>query len=134
LRRSGRDWPAPRPVDAARADLGHNRLWFEEDAFLRYIKEQVNPARVAEGLEPTPACFFTSSWSGTSDFGGFRTIWTTEVMPILYQDQIKRDDLRAHPDRIYLFGDNVARQGRGGQAKEMRGEPNALGIAYGVLG
>jgi hypothetical protein len=30
---------------------------------------------------------------------------------------------------IYVFGDNTLRQGLGGQAKEMRGEPNAFGIA-----
>lgn len=29
---------------------------------------------------------------------------------------------------IYLFGDNLLRKGLGGQAKEMRGEPNTLGI------
>ena len=29
----------------------------------------------------------------------------------------------------YLFGDNTLRRGFGGQAKEMRGEPNAIGIA-----
>jgi hypothetical protein len=37
--------------------------------------------------------------------------------------------LRANPDCIFVFGDNSARKGLGGQAKEMRGEPNALGIA-----
>lgn len=34
------------------ADLDRSRLWLEEDAFLRYISEQVNPARAAEGLQP----------------------------------------------------------------------------------
>jgi hypothetical protein len=29
---------------------------------------------------------------------------------------------------IYLFGDNMAREGLGGQAKDMRGEVNSLGI------
>ena len=47
---------------------------------------------------------------------------------IIYQDWITRQDLLDNPDRIYLFGDNVQRQGFGGQAKEMRGEPNAIGI------
>jgi len=48
---------------------------------------------------------------------------------IIYQRWIYRDDLQANPDIMYLFGDNVDRIGRGGQAKEMRGEPNAHGIA-----
>lgn len=44
------------------------------------------------------------------------------------QKFIKRDDLRNNPNTIYLFGDNVKRRGMGGQAAEMRGEPNAIGI------
>lgn len=50
-------------------------------------------------------------------------------MPILYQTWIMRDDLRRNPDVLYVFGDNEARVGLGGQAKEMRGEPNAVGVA-----
>jgi len=38
-------------------------------------------------------------------------------MPIEFQQWI-----------IYVFGDNVQRSGLGGQAKEMRGEPNAIGV------
>jgi hypothetical protein len=30
---------------------------------------------------------------------------------------------------FYVFGDNGRRIGFGGQAKEMRGEPNAIGVA-----
>lgn len=41
---------------------------------------------------------------------------------------IKRDKLKENPEVLYLFGDNLLRKGLGGQAKEMRGEPNALGI------
>jgi hypothetical protein len=48
---------------------------------------------------------------------------------IIYQKIIKREDLRANPDVLYVFGDNIVRQGYGGQAGEMRGEPNAVGIA-----
>lgn len=48
---------------------------------------------------------------------------------ILYQYRIYRADLRANPDVLYIFGDNYARAGRGGQAAEMRGEANAHGIA-----
>lgn len=42
---------------------------------------------------------------------------------------ITRSILKANPKTLYLFGDNEARKGLGGQAKEMRGEPNAVGIA-----
>ena len=34
---------------------------------------------------------------------------------------------RAHPDTFYLFGDNLERKGRAGQAV-IRGEPNAIGM------
>lgn len=49
-------------------------------------------------------------------------------MPIIFQTRILRADLRRNPSCIYLFGDNEQRAGYGGQAKEMRGEPNAVGI------
>ena len=47
---------------------------------------------------------------------------------IIYQKWICREDLKANPDVWYLFGDNLEMKGYGGQAKEMRGEPNAIGI------
>ena len=50
-------------------------------------------------------------------------------MPIVRQKMIYRKDLRDNPDNLYLFGDNLERYGMGGQAGEMRQEPNALGIA-----
>ena len=48
---------------------------------------------------------------------------------IRYQKMIYRADLRANPDTLYVFGDNEQRVGNGGQAGEMRGEPNAIGVA-----
>lgn len=48
---------------------------------------------------------------------------------IIYQSRIYRADLRNNPEVLFCFGDNAARFGMGGQAKEMRGEPNAIGIA-----
>ena len=36
--------------------------------------------------------------------------------------------VRAEPGTLFVFGDNMHRVGRGGQAKEMRGEPNTIGI------
>lgn len=47
---------------------------------------------------------------------------------VVRQKMIKRQDLQNNRDKIYLFGDNCRRIGMGGQAKEMRGEPNAVGI------
>lgn len=49
-------------------------------------------------------------------------------MPLEYQDPIRRKDLQDNPDKLYVFGDNMLQTGLGGQAAEMRGEPNAVGI------
>lgn len=49
-------------------------------------------------------------------------------MPVITQKIIFREDLRANPGVLYVFGDNDMRKGLGGQAAEMRGEPNAVGI------
>lgn len=43
-------------------------------------------------------------------------------------DFVSRKHIKANPDTLFLFGDNDAREGFGGQAKEMRGEPNSVGI------
>jgi len=50
-------------------------------------------------------------------------------MPVLFQKVYYREDARRNPDVLYVFGDNVRRIGLGGQAKEMRHEPNAIGVA-----
>ena len=47
---------------------------------------------------------------------------------IIFQKFIYREDLKTNQGVMYLFGDNDMRVGKGGQAKEMRGEPNAIGI------
>lgn len=49
-------------------------------------------------------------------------------MPVILQKMIYRDDLQENPGVLYVFGDNDIRKGMGGQAREMRGEPNAVGI------
>ncbi len=41
---------------------------------------------------------------------------------------ITREMVRAEPDTLFVFGDSFERRGFGGQAMEMRGEPNAVGI------
>lgn len=49
-------------------------------------------------------------------------------MALLYIKRYTRAFIRAHPDWLFVFGDNFERKGLGGQAKEARGEPNAVGI------
>ncbi len=49
-------------------------------------------------------------------------------MPVVFQEPITRAEIRKHRDRLYVFGDNLERKGYGGQARECRGEPNAIGI------
>ena len=49
-------------------------------------------------------------------------------MPIIRVPFITREFVRANPDKLFLFGDNELRTGMGGQARHMRGEPNAHGI------
>ena len=46
----------------------------------------------------------------------------------MYQKYVNRADLKANPNVIYVFGDNEKRIGHGGQASEMRGEPNTIGV------
>lgn len=41
---------------------------------------------------------------------------------------INRSMIKRNRHKLFLFGDNVAQKGFGGQAKEMRGELNSLGI------
>lgn len=50
-------------------------------------------------------------------------------LPIYYQHNILRQDLRRNPYTLFIFGDNTERVGLGGQARDMRHEPNAFGIA-----
>jgi hypothetical protein len=49
-------------------------------------------------------------------------------MPVETWHRYARAYLRANPDKLFVFGDNWARTGHGGQARESRGEPNAIGI------
>jgi len=47
---------------------------------------------------------------------------------IVYIPIYTRELIQKHPNCVFVFGDNVAEEGYGGQAAEARGEPNALGI------
>lgn len=48
-------------------------------------------------------------------------------MTIWYSDSFTVPLCRSQPDRIFIFGDNLKRSGKGGQAI-IRDEPNTLGI------
>ena len=43
-------------------------------------------------------------------------------------DNVTKEAMRQRPDDLFVFEDNMARRGSRGQAREIRGEPNALGI------
>lgn len=47
---------------------------------------------------------------------------------ILKVARYHRTDLRNWYNSLFVFGDNMAERGLGGQARECRGEPNAIGI------
>lgn len=49
-------------------------------------------------------------------------------MKIYTIKRYSRELIKQHPDKIFVFGDNLYRTGYGGQAGEARDEPNALGI------
>jgi hypothetical protein len=51
-----------------------------------------------------------------------------DEMPIIYVDFITRTMVQENPNCYFVFGDNTTRKGFGGQAKEMRGEPNTIGV------
>jgi hypothetical protein len=53
----------------------------------------------------------------------------TKSTGVVYRmKHITRGYVRDHPDVLFMFGDNMAGRGFGGQAKAMRGEPNAVGV------
>lgn len=47
---------------------------------------------------------------------------------IIRCDRVMRQTLQRCPQHLFVFGDNGQQRGLGGQAREMRGEPNAVGI------
>ncbi len=49
-------------------------------------------------------------------------------MTLYIKKRITRAHVKQNLETIFLFGDNMQRTGFGGQAAEMRGEPNSLGI------
>ena len=53
----------------------------------------------------------------------------TPTERILRQMWTTREDLRANRDIVFVYGDNVAREGQRGLARQMRGESNAFPIS-----
>lgn len=49
-------------------------------------------------------------------------------MQIIKLNKITRTYVKAQPHYTFVFGDNELRKGMGGQAYEMRGEPNTIGV------
>jgi len=49
-------------------------------------------------------------------------------MKIIFEKHITRHEIINNPNSLYVFGDNDARKGRGGFAKECRGCKNSIGI------
>ena len=77
--------------------------------------EPVSPIPVRKNMPISPTTDAVEATSSTQPKGEKR-------------DRITREMVQAEPDTIFLFGDNLLGKGFGGQAKEMRGEPNAIGI------
>ena len=52
---------------------------------------------------------------------------------VVRQTWITREDVRANPEIIYVYGDNAAREGQRGLARQMRHEPNShpISISWG---
>lgn len=49
-------------------------------------------------------------------------------MSLLKLEFYTRQYIRGNPEFLFVFGDNMQHRGFGGQAKEARGEPNAVGV------
>ena len=47
---------------------------------------------------------------------------------IEFTDNISREYVQSHPDEIFVYSENYLREGYGEESKEMRGEPNTVGI------
>lgn len=54
---------------------------------------------------------------------------SSKPFQIIRQTWITREDLRANPDIVFVYGDNAARDGQRGLARQMRHEPNSHAIS-----
>jgi len=69
----------------------------------------------------------------TLDYFGSGKMYNIEYMKHISRNDVKKgiykiDGVTPVIRKLFVFGDNDQRMGFGGQAKEMRGEPNAVGI------
>jgi hypothetical protein len=62
------------------------------------------------------------------DFYAYLKIKGGNNMEVFRKSNITRAYVKEHKNWLFLYGDNLMKQGYGGQAKEMRGEFNAKGI------
>jgi DNA polymerase elongation subunit (family B) len=71
-----------------------------------------------------------SYWKTNKDyyFNNITGLYCEKKPSIITMDVITRDYVKNNPDMVFIFGDNDERDGMGGQAGEMRGERNAIGI------
>ena len=71
-----------------------------------------------------------SYWKTNKDyyFNNITGLYCEKKPNIITMDVITRDYVKNNPNMVFIFGDNDERDGMGGQAGEMRGERNAIGI------
>ena len=105
----------PYPKDAAKA---FNDFWLEQMNHESFATD----SRVIETNVQAVAAACVRKYEPV-EINGKK--FTTEE-----KEFITRADLKAghSSDKFYLFGDNTEQTGLGGQAAEMRGQPNAIGI------
>ena len=99
------------------------RVWYARDDNVKAIEFVKQLEATFEGVEP--ASVEPKGPKGPKGLEGEQAGVSGATPKKRY---ITRQDLRDNPEKIYIFGDNDSRSGLGGQAKAMRGEPNAVGI------
>ena len=103
----------------------NDRFVASREEFAKYQKE-TKEQETKEPIEETKKLFQERLYE--TEIEPRREELPQERTAITFQKIIKRSDLKENPDKIFVFGDNDQRVGLGGQAKEMRGEPNSIGI------
>jgi hypothetical protein len=116
---------------ASKEDLikSHNGFWRADFARLHAISPGIRTQLINLGFTATRSLLLSNEIN-VSEY--------EDILPVLarafeqsrlhHYPIIKRRMLRANPDVLFVFGDNLQGAGFGGQAAEMRGEPNAVGI------
>jgi hypothetical protein len=90
-----------------------------------FTKEYQDATWQKEGWEKS----VTDKLVGQYPYGiEFELVAPTQAPVVEIVDRYTDADVKANPDKIYVFGDNTKRVGTGGQA-QIRNNPNAMGIA-----